>query len=203
MKLYSNLIFFVSITVLTLVGCNHETDGVSPARVLGPDAPLDTCVVSLFRLPTPAPGGITNLSESRLVMPGRATVFFARLGYTRLDGRDFSADARFTVPVGAVSDTVTITISLDTVHAAIHFKPAGLRFLAPASLDVSLTNLDPFADQSIVKFMYENPTGPYEFEDFESMIVTGSGGKIMMQKGRVPHFSRYVFGRRHGQERLE
>ncbi len=203
MKLYSNLIFFVSITVLTLVGCNHETDTISPVSVLNPDTPLDSSRVSLFRLPTPALGGISNLSESLLVSPDTETVFHAKLSYTTIDGKSFVADAKFTVPRGALSDTVTITVSLDTVHAAIQFKPDGLQFRKPASVDISLKNLDPFATAAIVKFMYANPNGTYTPQEFEQLKVTGDEGKITLKNGKINHFSRYVFGRRHGSESFE
>ncbi|MBI5473708.1 MAG: hypothetical protein HY961_15325 [Ignavibacteriae bacterium] len=202
MKIFSVTQCCTVLMLFAFAGCHRESDVNSPVDTPF-HSPSDSGWVTLFRLPAYGPGEAIRLSDTNVVAPGRQSILVARLGYITTAGKEFSVDARFTIPIGAVSDTVTITISLDTLQAAIRFGPEGLQFLRPAQLDITLKGLDPFPEQSLVKFLYENPLGSYDRQEFESMRVTGNEGKIIMRKGNVPHFSRYAFGRLHGDERLD
>jgi hypothetical protein len=175
------------------VGC--QTDYALDSRE---GAPITDRENVLFKLPLAKNEPRVSPSQSKLVRPDTVTVFTRTLTYLSAADKPVVCSAKLTIPPGAVTDTVTVTVALDTVWAGIKFQPAGLQFAVPAELDMSVANLDPFAIKTIVAFLYVNPNGTYGEQEFEQLRTTGNDGKIMMKSGKIRHFSAYAFGRRNG-----
>ena len=94
----------------------------------------------------------------------------------------------FSVPAGALSQTVTITASLsaDTVNA-ITFKPEGLQFARPASLTMSYANCSLLGILVPKKIVYTN-------DSYGILSVLFSLDNILARRvtGQVWHFSHYA-----------
>ena len=94
----------------------------------------------------------------------------------------------FTVPAGALSQTVTITASLsaDTVNA-ITFKPEGLQFAKPASLTMSYANCNLLGILLPKQIAYTN-------DNYGILQLLLSVDNILARKvtGQVHHFSHYA-----------
>ena len=86
-------------------------------------------------------------------------------------------------------DDETFLADLDVL-----FGPSGLDFERPADLDVDIDNIDlTGVDPSNVNLYYENKeTGDWEIMNCKKVQVDVENGKIKVQKGELPHFSRYA-----------
>lgn len=192
--------FFVLGLSFTLVnwGCNvagpldHNTQPI--AQQINANEPQEVAG-TLLRLPKPLVSPPGSVRVNRLVSPSGTTILSGTLTYATEKWGIATFDVKFTVPGGAVSDTVTVSMTIDSSLAKIEFKPDGLHFLKPASLDVSLINFDPFSPREIIRFVYVNSNGTLVPQEFEKLVVSGNKGNIMMKKGKVRHFSAYGFGR--------
>jgi hypothetical protein len=86
-------------------------------------------------------------------------------------------------------DDETFLADLDVL-----FGPSGLDFERPADLDVDIDNIDlTGVDPSNVNLYYENKeTGEWEIMNCKKVQVDVENGTIKVQKGELPHFSRYA-----------
>ncbi len=148
----------------------------------------------LLRMPAPLNIGGRDVSVRKLVSPNVSTNFKGTMEYVSISGRLVYVDVEFNIPSNAVSDTVTVTMSLDTVNVGVRFEPEGLQFAIASSIDVTVLNIDPFSWGSIA-FVYVAPDGNFEPIAFEKIEGTGNLGKLKLKKGVIGHFSQYAFGR--------
>ena len=132
LRLFSLLIIFT----LMMVGCQVDhsfmNEGTAQKENLtadgnGPVGPPQKDIV-LFKMPKPLTAGGRDVMVRKLVSPNESTDFKGTMAYTSITGRAVYVDVKYKIPAGAVSDTVTVTMRLDTVLVGAQFEPASLQF---------------------------------------------------------------------------
>ncbi len=194
-------LLFTSSLLLTIVitGCqsDHPTDSTmlnnSSDDNVNPGTPPNN-EITYLKMPKPLIGGNRSVIVQKLVTPFDTTKFNAAASYTSLNGNLVTVSVVYKIPSGAVSDSVIVTMEIDTVLVGVKFKPEGLQFAVPTTMDVTVLGLDPFMIGSLA-FVYVKTDGTFEKVQFSAMKVTGNLGKIVLQKGLLRHFSQYSFGR--------
>ena len=91
-----------------------------------------------------------------------------------------------------------ITISIDkrsfAVNADVQFGPCGLEFNNPAMLSMHATNIAIVDENFPVRLLYYNE-GKWEPMPESEGIYFGKTTGAVFAEGKIPHFSRYAFGR--------
>lgn len=163
-------------TVLVVLSCHEPSPlGTGAADLAGtlsaPTAPIDSLaqLVGLLRC-TPQPAD-------------SATAVIGPLGGTITAGAN-----TFTVPEGALLDSVSITMvaASDTVNR-VHFEPEGLQFLQPASLTMSYANCDTFG--SLIPKNIAWTTDLLVILDY---LKSWDDHSAQTVTGQVNHFSEYA-----------
>ncbi|OGU74921.1 MAG: hypothetical protein A2V93_04195 [Ignavibacteria bacterium RBG_16_34_14] len=91
--------------------------------------------------------------------------------------------------------TETITMVLDNVNGTVTYSPH-MNFNKPAELDLEFQGIDlTGVNPDSVDFVYQNPDGYFESVDYKKITVKMEDGKIKVENGKIPHFSRYGFSR--------
>jgi len=103
-------------------------------------------------------------------------------------------------PPGAVSQDITVSVSLDDTMKTIRvtFSPSPTYFLKPAQLDVYATGLDfsGLPSNAQLNFYYYNEgTGTWEQMPTKLLSENIQQSWLKCVDGQVPHFSIYAFGR--------
>ncbi len=177
-------------------GCDRQhsvTDGITNTPM------VSTEQVTLLRLPK-TQQALKKKTVSVYVTPQDTLDLKAKLSYNSLALKPVNFEAKLTIPRGAVSQPVTITMTLDTVLAKIEFEPSGIVFNKPLLLDVILANLDPISYSGMIDFLYLNPNGTYGKQEFQKIQFWPKKGNVTMKEGKIYHFSAYAFGRRTAEE---
>ncbi len=93
-------------------------------------------------------------------------------------------------------DSMFVTVEIDLQNASIKFGPAAI-FNEPVMMDYKIKGLDfSLFDPYDISFIYASSNGVIEPIIFYKYEVKESEGSIKIQKGELPHFSRYGFVRR-------
>lgn len=131
-----------------------------------------------------------------VVTPQAGGQLTAKLTYNAFLGRKVSVISTLSIPPGAVTEDVTITMAIDDVTAGVRFEPEGLQFRKTVLLDyqsAGLTILGPLVMS--MNFFYVNPNGPCELIPNSGIAINLLKGSIKLEDARLNHFSAYAFGR--------
>lgn len=196
MKTY--LLIAALLVFAVIAGCNAP----EPVGIAGQEITFETAQDTagtpsgtLIKLPKSLLPIVSSIRVTKLVSPNSTTNFSGTLSYLSEKFGLTTFDVKFTIPPGAVTDTVTVSMRIDTSFALIEFKPDGLQFQTPAAIDVTLLNLEPFSRGQIIKFVYVTANGTLVPQEFDQLVLSGKKGNILLKKGRIHHFSAYSFGR--------
>jgi hypothetical protein len=118
--------------------------------------------------------------------------------FTTSAGTSVYADMSISFQPGDLPSDQTITISINKTtfakNADVTFGPAGLEFVNPAMLSLFGSGVDVAAQSSEVELKYWS-NGTWEDMPYSWGYYTSNFSGIVLASGKIPHFSRYAFGR--------
>lgn len=105
----------------------------------------------------------------------------------------------------SVANDIWITITLDEQDLIgginLEFGPHGNSFLKPAILDITAEGLSPDLLQGLNSVWYLDEEGNLlEKMNYQKLVVQSQKGAVKLMKAEIPHFSRYGFIRKDGEE---
>jgi hypothetical protein len=184
MRIFDVVTRLVLLAWIGILGFGCDRAGPTEA----PDAPKAEGP-QLLKLPS------SNSLQKPVSATARITVRYGGQLTLNTSGQGPYVAATLTFPKGAVSQDVTITMTLENQTLAFDFDPDGISFNQPATLDVYARGLDlsgiPFGAR--LKLFYDNGRQLTPMQA-TSISVNPLTGELWCNNGLIPHFSRYAFG---------
>ncbi|MGA9120581.1 MAG: hypothetical protein WB699_14550 [Bacteroidota bacterium] len=156
--------------------------------------------VTVIVWPYPNQPGADQLSDSVYVTPDSGgTVKVKWTNYDPAKDKLSTVSFKLRIPAGAVSSpkTISITVDKNAPEISAEFGPSGTVFLTPALLDVQVTGLDlsAFSATDRIDLWYVNASGWVGTMQYDKFKFDITRGTFAVSDLRIPHFSRYCFGR--------
>jgi|ERR1051326_678763 hypothetical protein len=186
--------------LLGLVGCaDPAAPSIPPTQTAKPTAVPTASITNLTNnLVTgvtlqPLPMARTSkpqVSVTQFVSSDAGGKLEGSFWYVSKLGASVTVKASLTIPPGALPQSKQITMTFDTTYCAVRFKPEGLVFNTPASLEYAASNVALIGIN--LGFWYDDESGNFTLLPSNiSLYLFGFEAKNC----QVPHFSRYAFGR--------
>ena len=194
-------VLFILCGIVLLVGCSDESSPpVSPLDQTTMITGENTSVMStsVAYVPIKLPNGIgrrTIVSKTVLFTKSGGGTMSLSYDYTTDLGKTCQRSATLSLPANAVTQDVKITMSYDTVNACVNFKPNGLAFIVPGSLSFTVSALDLVSNPLKGYYVWNDTYSTVEQLTFTGLSTDLTNGSITLMGGKVPHFSKYGFGR--------
>lgn len=186
-------LFTLFLIAAFLVGCTDTP--ISPLdSQANPEGQLD----KLVKLP-PKSGLSTEtvFSKTELIDGEQGGEIKTKEYYWTNDGTKVKIDARLTIPKGAFTGSVNITMKIDDVFAAASFEPA-MSFDQPLQFDLTINGLD-LSQISLggaaYNFVYVADDGRIEDVVNDGVTLDSFLKGLTVDKAQLNHFSRYAFSR--------
>ena len=104
-------------------------------------------------------------------------------------------NTKLTFPKNCFPGTETITMMVDRTNGTVTYSPPMI-FDNPAFLNLEFQGIDLSGiDPDSINFVYYNPNGYYETVEYNKLAVSMESGRLTLQDGKIPHFSRYGYSR--------
>lgn len=186
-----------AIMTLFICGCSEQMNPVEPIQTPG-DAPdigkASTCIV--LQDDMIAAGNLVSTSSRLLAKQGGSVVLQGT--FIGANGSLVTYKASIFFPANALPADTTISITIDKAtfqeNAEVTFGPHGLIFDKPGILSLQASGAAIAEDMTGLKFIYWNKDTWEEMPNSWGVFVANDKG-ILAAGAKVPHFSRYAFGR--------
>lgn len=181
---------------LAMMGCSTLENPIEgPDNSNGTHSSLNKSTAKLKVVGLP-PGG-APVSVSGIVTPSGGGKLDLSLEYF-VGTKKVSVKMKLTVPKNSVTNSTTITMSLDPAKLLTNFvfSPEGTEFSKPALLDVNASGLDllEFSESGVDMWYVANGEWLYTVES-KKIKIDVLKGTLKASDVQIPHFSRYAFGR--------
>ena len=156
---------------------------------------LEPVWISLPLLPSITPG--SNYSTSKMIYNDKDDKIEIDTTYEGglFDEVRFELTLKFNKEI-MQQDSMFVNVEIDLQNGSLKFGPAAI-FNEPVMLDYKIKGLDfTLFDPYSLRFIYAGLNGVIEPIIFYKYEVKESEGSIKIQKGELPHFSRYGFVKR-------
>ncbi len=197
-----NIRIAAAIATLFVYGCSEQLSPVEPA--LSPAVQENATqgktvkAQAMASSETQTPPASTTISVSKAVTAKDGGTVSLNGSFTNAAGEQVGYNLAIIFRPGDLPSDQTISITIDKTtfgdNADVTFGPAGLVFNNPATLYVFGTNVDVAKKATSVSLMYWNAGTWVPYPDSWGYYTPNFSG-IVFASGKIPHFSRYAFGR--------
>ena len=184
------IFFFFLLPLLLLIGCAE-----SPVSSNIPD---NNDNYSLVKLPPKSGLSVeTIFTKTELIDGEIGGQIKLKEFYWTDHGKKVKIDARLTIPKGAFSGSVNITMKIDDDYAAASFEPS-MSFDKPLEFDFTVNGLDLSEigfEPGSYDFVYVADDGSIEDVINDGIVVDNLLKGLTVHNAQLNHFSRYAFSR--------
>ena len=183
-------IFFLLLPLLLFIGCAE-----SP---VSSNTPENDNNYSLVKLPPKSGLSVeTVFTKTELIDGSVGGQIKIKEFYWTDHGKKVKIDAKLTIPKGAFSGSVNITMKIDDDYAAASFEPS-MAFDKPLEFDFTVNGLDLSEigfEPGSYDFVYIADDGSTETVLNNGIVVDELLKGLTVKKAQLNHFSRYAFSR--------
>lgn len=173
-----------------MFGCSEESTLISPEA-----SNSESGEPNWVGLPARAGSSLNKtFSSGKFISKDKDEEIVISETYTSISGKTVSIYAQIIFFAGTLKEDTFITMEMDDETGVISFSPS-MEFNKPALLNVTLTGLILKSLSSTEDFKYLAASGGYESVVYNDLFVKVSEGGLQLDRGQIPHFSRYGFTR--------